>query len=74
MSEKNLFDSIGDEIKAKLKECRTKEELERVLSETGLQLDDDLLKAVAGGFASTEMLAASCKKDGCVKACPVNVY
>ena len=65
MSEKNLFDSISDEIKAKLKECRTKEELEKVLAETGLKLDEDLLQTVAGGFGHDDLLAGICKLDFC---------
>ena len=101
------FESLSDELKATLKRCTTEEELEKALADAGLQLDDDLLKAISGGIggivlptcpgnmcrtdkchdvmfaqnnaladglASADNLAAICRKDGCVKACPVNVY
>ena len=65
MSEKNTFDSLSDELKAKLKECKTEEELNKILAEAGLDLDQDMLKAVVGGLGSDfTCLALQCKDRG----------
>ena len=49
MDRKEFYNSLDDGIKAKLKECKTEEEMLKVLSENKIKLDDELLKGVAGG-------------------------
>ena len=49
MSKDKNFGGLSDELKATLKGCTTEEEMEKALADAGLQLDDDLLKAVSGG-------------------------
>ena len=43
MSEKNLFDNLSDEIKEKLKDCKSEEELTKVLADAGIELDKEML-------------------------------
>ena len=47
---KELFDQLTDEQKAKAKECKTAEELMDFFGKEGLELPDELLDNVAGGF------------------------
>ena len=42
--------SLTDEQKEKAKACKTVEELTEMLTEAGVELSDELLDAVAGGF------------------------
>lgn len=49
MSDKNTFENLSNEIKAKLRECSTEEEMSKVLEEAGVELDVDALEAVSGG-------------------------
>ena len=63
MSEKNTFGSLSDELKAKLKECKTEEELNKVLAEAGLDIDQDVLKAVVGGLADDDTPKEPCQSD-----------
>ena len=72
MSEKNSFDRLSDELKAKLRECRTEEELNKVLTDAGLELDQDLLEAVVGGLASAGGPGGTCKTHYCVDICRVD--
>ena len=80
MSKDKDFGGLSDELKATLKGCTTEEEMEKALADAGLQLDDDLLKAVSGGvnaqnnamadgLVSAKKLAASCTRDACVRVC-----
>ena len=51
MESKELLSSLSEEMKQKLAECRTQEEICKVLTEAGVEpLDDELLDAVAGGL------------------------
>ena len=63
------FDSLSDELKTKLKECKTVDELREVLADAGMVLDEDVFKAVAGGLGTTDMLADDCRhhKQVCAK-------
>ncbi len=49
MNNEEFFSSLSEEVKKKLAECKTKEELRKVLDEAGIEpLGDELLDAVAG--------------------------
>ena len=51
MKNEAIYDKLSEEVKQKLAECKTQEELRRVLAEAGVDpLDDELLDAVAGGY------------------------
>ena len=47
---KNVSDSLTEEQKEKAKACKTVEELTEMLTEAGVELSDELLDAVAGGW------------------------
>lgn len=50
MKKDDLFNNISKEVKEKLAECKTQEEMKQILAEAGVeQLDDELLDAVTGG-------------------------
>jgi hypothetical protein len=50
MENKELLSGISAETKQKLAECKTKDEILKVLAEAGVEpVDDELLDAVAGG-------------------------
>ena len=73
MSEKNLFDNLSDEIKEKLRDCKSEEELTKVLADAGIELDKEMLKAVDGGFAFDDILGTtySCRRlvEPCRNTC-----
>ncbi len=51
MKNNELLSSLSEEVKKKLVECKTQEELRKVLDEAGIEpLDNELLDAVAGGM------------------------
>ena len=62
MENKFTFDNLSDELKAKLMECKTPDELKEVLAEAGMDLDEDVLKSIAGGLDSADMLADNCHR------------
>ena len=47
---KGIYDSLTDEQKEKAKECKTTDELLKLASEEEIELPDELLDAVAGGY------------------------
>ena len=49
MDRKEFYNSLSEDIKAKLKECKTDEEMLKVLSDNKIKLDDELLMGVSGG-------------------------
>ena len=49
---KAFFDQLTDEQKKKAKECKTAEELMDFFGKEGVELPDELLDSVAGGFTS----------------------
>ena len=51
MENKDIPAKLSDEIKEKLAQCKTQEEMREILAQSGVeQLDDALLEAVAGGY------------------------
>ena len=51
MKNGELMNSLSEEVKQKLAECKTQEEAKKVLTEAGIEpLDDELLDNVAGGM------------------------
>ncbi|MBE7008748.1 MAG: hypothetical protein E7422_06390 [Ruminococcaceae bacterium] len=47
---KGIWDSLTDEQKEKAKACKTMDELTALAGKEGVELPDELLDAVAGGF------------------------
>ncbi len=51
MKSEELYENLSEDVKKKLAECRTPDEIRKVLAEAGVEpLDDKLLNAVAGGY------------------------
>ena len=49
MDRKEFYNSLSDDVKKQLKECKTDEEMLKVLGDNKIPLDEELLKGVAGG-------------------------
>ena len=51
MNKEEFYNSLSEDVKKKLAECKTQDELRKVLAEAGVEpVDDELLDAVAGGL------------------------
>ena len=48
---KDIFEKLTDEQKEKAKACKNMDELIKLAGEWGIELPDELVSAVAGGFA-----------------------
>ena len=46
-----IYDKLNDEQKEKAKACKNMDELIKLAGEWGIELPDELVSAVAGGFA-----------------------
>ncbi|MCR4772000.1 MAG: hypothetical protein K5855_06760 [Oscillospiraceae bacterium] len=50
MKKEEFYNNLSEDVKKKLAECKTQDELRKVLAEAGVEsVDDELLDAVAGG-------------------------
>ena len=49
MNKKEFYNSLSEDVKAKLKACKTNEEMMKVLDEEKVALDPALLDEVSGG-------------------------
>ena len=51
MKNDELIRNLSDEVRQKLAECKTEDEIKKVLTDAGVEpLDDELLDGVAGGM------------------------
>ena len=71
MNRKEFYNTLSDDVKAKIKACKTEDEMLKVLGEEGIALDDDLLDSVSGGNKGG---CPRHKSQGCVcnTACSCN--
>ena len=58
MNRKEFYNTLSDDVKEKIKACKTEDEMLKVLGEEGIALDDELLEGVSGGYG-----------DGCWDHC-----
>ena len=49
---KGIYDNLSDELKEKAKQCKTMDELMELAEKEGIELPDDVLDAVAGGYCA----------------------
>lgn len=49
MNRKEFYESLSDEVKAKIKACQSEQEMLKVLEEEQIELSPELLEGVAGG-------------------------
>ena len=45
-----MYEGLSDDLKKKVAECRTTEELITLMKTEGIELTDDQLDAISGGF------------------------
>lgn len=64
MDEKNTFENLDDELKNKLKACKSKEEVDALLKDYGGELGDEIVEHVSGGYDWLE--DPECRRLGCV--------
>ena len=50
---KEMYNSLSDEMKAKVANCKTAEELMELAKSEGIELTDEQLDAISGGFRWT---------------------
>ncbi len=50
MNRKEFYNGLSDDVKRKIKACKTEEEMMKVLSDEMIELDPDLLEKVSGGL------------------------
>lgn len=62
MMKEELLKGLNDEQIAKVKACKNQEEILKLAKEEGIELTDDQLEAVSGGFCSTS--TRKCPKCG----------
>ena len=63
-----LLKGLTEEQIAKVKECKNQEELLALAKEEGIELNDDQLEAVSGGFCSATTMpdCPYCQDNDCV--------
>ena len=67
MNKKEFYESLSDEVKAKIKACKTEEEMLKVLQDEKIELDPDMLDSVSGG---NDILLVDCSaKNSCSSKC-----
>ena len=49
MNRKEFYNTLSEDVKAKIKACKTEEEMMRVLAEEKIELDPELLEGISGG-------------------------
>ncbi len=49
-----IWDSLTDEQKAKARECQSMDELVELAGKEGVELSDEMLDAIAGGYVTSE--------------------
>ena len=49
MNRKEFYNSLSEDVKGKLKACKTEDEMMKVLAEEKIELDPELLDSVSGG-------------------------
>ena len=49
MNRKEFYESLSEETKAKIRACKSEQEMLKVLAEEHIELDPELLDGVAGG-------------------------
>ena len=49
MNRKEFYESLSEETKAKIRACKSEQEMLKILAEERIELDPDLLDSVSGG-------------------------
>ena len=67
MNRKEFYNTLSEDVKAKIKACKTEEEMMNVLAEEKIELDAELLESVNGGY--TDQCACFGKYNPCSNRC-----
>ncbi len=67
MNRQEFYNSLSEDVKARIKACKSEEEMLKVLREESIELDPELLETVSGGNSAgctckTAMLDRRCKE------------
>lgn len=62
MALKDVFDDMSEDLKSQLQECKTPEEMFALASEEGVELTDEQLEVVSGGWGDC---SDQCHMDAC---------
>lgn len=58
MKSEAFYNNLSDDLKRKLSECKTEEDVRSVLADAGIEpLDSDLLASVSGGAGRAPLIA-----------------
>ena len=60
MNRKEFYNTLSEDVKAKIKACKTEEEMMRVLDEEKIALDPEVLEGVSGGDCAQRCISKSC--------------
>ena len=69
MNKQEFYASLPEELKEKLKACKSEEEMKALLKGAQLELPDELLEAVSGGWITCGKCVTDC---GLYFNCPFN--
>ena len=60
MNRKEFYNTLSEDVKTKIKACKTEEEMMNVLAQEKIELDPELLDSVSGGH-----FGGMCHHCGC---------
>ena len=70
MNKKEFYESLSDEVKEKIKACKSEQEMLKVLEDEQIELSPDLLDGVAGGGSGVchekWNVLKNCPSDDCI--------
>ena len=61
-SMESIYENLSDEVKGKLKDCKSSENLMKLAQSEGIELSEEQLEAVAGGIS---WLPKDCDDNPC---------
>ena len=64
MNRKEFYDTLSEDVKTKIKACKTEDEMMKVLAEEKIELDTALLGSVSGGACSYSEFECGGNKGG----------
>ena len=65
MNRKEFYNSLSEDVKARLKACKTEEEMLKVLQDEKIELDPELLESVSGGNQNVCDFSPTCDNANC---------
>ena len=69
MNRKEFYNTLSEDVKKKIKACKSEEEMKALLKGAQIELPDELLEAVSGGWITCAKCVTDC---GLYLKCPFN--